>query len=56
MNATQAHATVPIGTAHFPSENGPGLNLFRPEVMRRNTGATYERYKPITADLDSVRS
>ena len=34
----QATATMLIGVDHFPSENGPGWNVFRPVVSRRTIG------------------
>ena len=42
INVTQETATMPMGMYHLPSENGPGWRRFRPEVMRRKIGVTYD--------------
>lgn len=51
MKETHATAITPIGVAHLPRVKGPGTNLSLPEVMRRNMGAAYEVYNPITEAL-----
>ena len=51
MNVTQETARHPRGILHLLRLNGPGTNIFRPEVIRRNIGVAYEVYKPMTAIL-----
>lgn len=51
IKATHAQAMLPIGTHHFPRENGPGTSLFLPEVMRRKMGVLYDVYMPMTDAL-----
>jgi hypothetical protein len=36
---THETATAPIGVDQRPRLNGPGSNLGRPDVMRKNMGA-----------------
>ena len=51
MKVTHATAMIPTGMYHLPSENGPGWRRFRPDVMRRKIGVTYDVYRPITDAL-----
>ena len=53
---TQAMAIIPEAMDHRPSENGPGLNVFRPVVTLRTIGVMYEMYSAITDDLPHTRS
>ena len=55
MKDTHETAIAPIGTAQRPKLNGPGTNLSLPDVIRRNMGAAYDVYRPITEDLREVK-
>ncbi len=48
---TQAMAIVPEAIDHLPSENGPGLNVFRPDVTRKTIGVMYDIYSAMTDAL-----
>lgn len=54
INVTQAQAMLPMGRYHRPSENGPGMSLSLPEVMRRKIGVAYDVYMPITDALPYI--
>src|SRR5512138_2119723 len=47
MITTQTIASQPIGALHLPRFHGPGWKSGF--IRRRNTGATYAMYRPITA-------